>query len=36
MQVVIMRDDLGHQVTVLSSKVFWALKPEFIDLHKAR
>jgi len=35
-QVVITRDDTGHQVTVLSSKISWALKPEFLDLNKAR
>ena len=36
MQVVITRDDTGHQVTVLGSKISWALKPEFLDLNKAR
>lgn len=35
-QVVITRDDTGHQVNVLSSKISWALKPEFLDLNKAR
>lgn len=35
-QVVITRDDTGHQVSMLSSKISWALKPEFLDLNKAR